>query len=354
MPDKTRMSKELLIEQQNFFKFISNYEYINKNGRLDLEAFCRYLSICFDCDGVLSISKNPRDMYILLINLIGNATEDNSENQKLWVQTQNLVDWTPKVADMYPDGFRTYIHVSALLLVMSDWIYQIGHILMELPESEIDRKYFAWVKKEWTFTFTFINGFHNFFFEYIKKFDKQSIKMRGYSNFEALSLSKRNDIDYDEAITLIKTRNEVYQDVIARIRKAIDAGYYLEAITLEECMISNCVYNYLIAKKRKLNQPTFLDLLKAVINYLNSTKSINANLFVVVNNWRKKRNVAIHGYVSTKTDKLRQSKIGFEEVSEATAKKGIEYCELVNQWYDSESVNFIEHKFDSSIDATLQ
>lgn len=354
MLDKTKMSKELLIEQQNFFNFISNYEYINKDGRLDLEAFCRYLSACFDYDGILSISKNPREMYFLLIELIKKATEGDVKTRKIWVQTQNLIDWTPNVAHMYPDRFRTYIHVSALLKVSNDWIYQIGHLLMELPESDTDRKYFAWVKKEWTFTFAFINGFHNFLFDFIKKLERRLMHKTGYSNFEALSLARQKDIDFNEAVALIKNRNGAYQDAMVRIQKAIDAGYYLEAITLEECMISNCLYNYLEAKNEKLSRPTFRELLELTTKRLKYLKSPEAQLFADINSWRRKRNTAIHGFIKTKTDKLIQSGIGFDETSEATARKGIEYCELVKQWYDSESVNFIEHRFDSSIDATLQ
>lgn len=47
------MDKELLKEQERFYEFIKNYEFINNSGRLDLEAFCVNLSMCFNCDGVL-------------------------------------------------------------------------------------------------------------------------------------------------------------------------------------------------------------------------------------------------------------------------------------------------------------
>lgn len=347
MLEKSKMSKELLIEQQNFFKFITDYEYVNKDGRLDLEAFCRYLSICFDCDGVLKLSPNPRDMYLLLIELIYDVAEDE-KTKKLWVQTQRLIDWTPKVADMYPDGYRTYIHVSALLMVMHDWIYHIGHHLMSLPEDDNDRKYFAWVKPEWTFTFAFINGFHNYFFEFIKKLDKKGVEEGGYSHFEALSMSMRNNVGYDDAAKFIKSRNEAYKDALTRIEKAVESGFYLEAITLEECLISNCIHNFLVAKNEKLKQPTFRELLEFILNKPELLSEGDKNLFVQINKWRKKRNVAIHGFITVKSDMLKQSTITFENQSEETARTGAKYCEQVNSWYVSESVDFISHKFDVS------
>lgn len=126
---------------------------------------------------------------------------------------------------------------------------------------------------------------------------------------------------------LIKTRNEAHQDAVARIQKAIDAGYYLEAITLEECMISNCAYNYLAAQNEKLNQPTFRELLELITKRLKQLKSTEDKLFIEINSWRRKRNTAIHGFIKTKTDNLSQSKVGFDEASEVTARRGIEY------WY---------------------
>ncbi|WP_181939742.1 hypothetical protein [Klebsiella pneumoniae] len=53
------MDKELLKEQERFYEFIKNYEFINNSGRLDLEAFCVNLSMCFNCDGDLRTITSP-------------------------------------------------------------------------------------------------------------------------------------------------------------------------------------------------------------------------------------------------------------------------------------------------------
>lgn len=87
------MDKELLKEQERFYEFIKNYEFINNSGRLDLEAFCVNLSMCFNCDGVLEQSPHPDSVYELLIYLLSNyATKDEMD---LWVQTQKIIDWKP-------------------------------------------------------------------------------------------------------------------------------------------------------------------------------------------------------------------------------------------------------------------
>ncbi|WP_220427477.1 hypothetical protein, partial [Klebsiella pneumoniae] len=94
------------------------------------------------------------------------------DEMDLWVQTQKIIDWKPGHAYMYPNKYRTCIHVAGMVPVLHHWIYNIGHTLMEIPEPDKTGKYFEWVSRDWTFVFTFINGLHEFFYNYLKAFDK--------------------------------------------------------------------------------------------------------------------------------------------------------------------------------------
>lgn len=158
--------------RQSFFDEISNYEYIRQDGQLVLEPFCVYLSHCFGFDGILELSPQPRDVYILLVEMIRDRLGD--EEAKKEIQFQNIADWRPELIYIYPERRMTYIHIGALAMVSHDWIYEIGHCLMGIPEPEESKKYFAWVKEEWLAVYTFINGYHNA----LASFQKQGFRTR--------------------------------------------------------------------------------------------------------------------------------------------------------------------------------
>ncbi|WP_350431744.1 hypothetical protein ABIS04_16315 [Shewanella sp. H8] len=335
------MKKEVLDEQAGFLEFIKNYEYINEQGRLDLEAFCFNLSICFSCDGILDKSPRPIDMYHLLIDLLKNHANNN--DMSLWVQNQKLVDWSPEFERMYPDKYRTCIHIAGLVHVMSYWVYDIGHYLMGIPEPKKIEKYFNWVDSEWIFVHTFINGFHNFFTSFLKKMDEKGVKERGYSLFEALHKSKSSDIDYDKAINELKIRSSAQNKAIKRIDQAISAEFYLEAITLEENLISNCLFNYLKSKNKHFKNPSFQKLLKECKELTNDASEMVDR----VNTWRAKRNTAIHGFVESEINSLSESENEFLSFAKETSIEGRDFCQLICDWYIKQSINFIPTEFET-------
>ncbi|WP_345974056.1 hypothetical protein [Sulfurimonas sp. HSL3-7] len=341
------MENDLLKEQAMFFEFIQNYEYINEQGRLDLEAFCTYLSISFSCDGIQEISPHPKDMYNLLIDILKSYAKN--DEMSLWVQTQNLIDWTPEMAYMYPDKYRTYIHIAGLLYAMPDWIYQIGHFLIQIPESETTGKYFDWVKDEWKFVYTFVDSNHKFFHKFLKDFDSKDIKNKGYSNFEALHLAINNSMDYDDAVDNLISRYEIYNQALSRISNAINDGCFLEAITLEESLITHCFYNFLKAKKVKKVDTSFFKLLETYKKGRFTTKISIATLVDDLNTWRKNRNTSIHGFVTSRDNTFAKSQEQFISFSEETAKKGYLLTLKVIDWYREESVNFIQTDFPKNI-----
>jgi HEPN domain-containing protein len=336
------MNKEMLKEQELFYEFIKHYEYINDNGRLDLEAFCVNLSTCFACDNNLDLSPQPRDIYDLLILMLSDHAK--SDEMSLWVQTQNLVDWEPVHSNIYPNKYRTYIHIAGFIHILPHWIYNIGHTLMDIAEPKTSGKYFAWVKKDWTFVYTFINGLHNFFFNYLKDLDKSTSSKSGCSLFEAFHKSKSSNIDFDKAAENIKRRNDAQKHALERVEKAIVSGFYLEAVTLSECIISNCLYNYLEAKGTTLSSHNLNKLIKLSKDKLNNQLDLMDELDM----WRVQRNKAVHGFVESSVENVTSSQDEFINFSKSAAEKGYELCKKTFEWYLNCAVNFIETDFESS------
>ncbi|MDG3064499.1 hypothetical protein ACFQ4M_00875 [Thauera mechernichensis] len=305
-------------DAQAFLNFISSYEFINDHGRLDLEAFCFYLWGCFEYDGIPSKSPQPRDVYDLLLVHIESAFDEKDFDR--YVQRQRLVDWTPEAAGIYPDKVRTYIHCSALLEVGHDWIYDIGYRLMGVAESAEPAKYFAWVDDEWTYVFTYINRYHNQFFDFLKRMDLRIAEGSGCpSMFEALHHSLTSKTSFDDAHESIQRRREAEANAQERVRQAMASGFFLEAITLQECLISNCLTNYLRAKQRLPKEVSLHSLVQAVLRRGEQLSPATKRLFKDVDVWRQARNTAIHGFVTCQANELANSQDQFLAASEETA-----------------------------------
>ncbi|MGZ0654497.1 hypothetical protein ACWPKS_02730 [Coraliomargarita sp. W4R72] len=342
------MNADDTAKKQVFFDHICNYEYITTDGRLILEPFGVYLSHCFGHDDILNMSPQPKDVYLLLLDMIEDRLGDSGIDH--YVRIVKIKDWEPHMAYIYPEKTMTYIHLSALVELSHDWIYNIGHILMGIPEPSMPIKYFAWAKEEWKAVFTFINGYHNALNLFIKKFDKDNIDNYGCSLLEALHLAKKQDIDYDEATKVLKTRNKSYLDALNRIKDAMNNGYFLEAITLQECLMSNCIYNFLSNTGSKLTRPSFCTLLKVIKKSSATYHEKPIELFSEIDAWRMSRNRSIHGFIVSRSDNLDESGDAFRSLSESTANEGLNLCKQIVSWYKSECVNFVRHEFPTTQD----
>lgn len=338
------MDAEALREREIFFEIIKAYEYVNSDGRLDLEEFCTLLSSCFACDDILAGSPYPRDMYNLLIELLEEVADE--KKMSLWIQHQRLVDWAPEHACVYPDKIRTYIHIAGLLQVYDQWIYHIGHTLMEIPNPVETCKYFEWVNEDWTFVYTFIDGFHNFLANFLKDFDLKTIRDTGFSNFEALHLSIKEDIGYDDAVERLKTRHSAQQENLKRIELSINSGFFLEAIALQECLISNCLYNYIKAYGKKAKGTSFEGLIRTSKQLYKKNSNDIEELFNLLDKWRKNRNRSIHGFVTSRSNDLITTTEKFISLSNKTAQEGKDICERICAWYEKQAVGFIKTKFE--------
>ncbi|WP_036302143.1 hypothetical protein [Methylotenera sp. L2L1] len=336
-----------LKKQQDFLDEIASYKYIEDDGCLLLEPFCVYLSACFNFDGIPEKSPQPVDIYMLLVNMIRERFVADSERH--YIYYKRIIDWSPALAFVYPEKKATCVHLAALVQISHDWIYDIGHILMQIPEPDSPTKYFDWVKEEWVAVYGFINGYHNAFYSFQKEFDRKGIQDKGFSLFEALHLSRYKKIDFDAATELLKTRHESYMAALSRVEQAILDGYFLEAITLQESLISNCLFNYLVNIGTVLDNPSFNRLLKAISKSAVNLDESTILLFKKLDAWRIDRNKSMHGFITATSDSMNQSRQSFERLAETTAKDGKYFCNSVVLWYELECVNFIPHQFQSKI-----
>lgn len=90
-----------------------------------------------------------------------------------------------------------------------------------------------------------------------------------------------------------KIRNNLYTAVISRYKQAMDASYYLEAITLMESLITDrleSALNYYECPSQPSSYPTF----KYSLDQLHKEGIISDGLYSDLDNWRASRNMALH------------------------------------------------------------
>lgn len=339
------MNKIEQMERQEVYDQILNYKYFDENnGTLALEPFCVHLAYYLKFDEIQEKTPEPVVIYFLLLDLIKKFHGNEGLNR--YVKKVKIPNWTSELGMFFPEKTATLIRVGGLIQLSQDWISDIGYKLLGFSEPETPTKYFDWVDEKWIFTFAFINRYHNAFVTFQKEIDRKLIKKSGYSFFEALYLSNNNDRPLIEVTDELKKRNDSYQTALEQIDKAINDKYFLEAISLQECLISHCIFNFLKNSGNKLKNPSFNELIKSIRSTKYSSKRPN-DLFRKVDIWRENRNKSIHGYFTSDNNKFNQSRLDFQNLSSSTAEQGMELSKLIIGWYEFECVNFIKHEFPS-------
>ncbi len=331
------MKTERDSEIETYFEYVKSYRFIDETGWLDLQAFAVHLSNCFACDEILHLSPQPRDVYDLLIAMLSERADDAIEK---WVKRWPVSDWTPEMASMYPDGTTTRIHVAGLILVFCEWIAEIGYGLMEIPFPEDKTpRYNGWAKQEWTFVRTFFDCFHNQFWAFVKDVDRHGSSGKQASVFEALHMAtKASGLSFDEAMERLSHRNRARREAIDRMRLAIEAGFHLEAIALEEAVISNCLHLYCTAKGFSSKEVVLYEMLRTVRR---KASNEDRRMFEEVDRWRRDRNRAMHDFVTSRSEDLAKSRDTLTTRSKATAVKGLSLAKSVCAWYEREAPDFL-------------
>lgn len=93
-----------------------------------------------------------------------------------------------------------------------------------------------------------------------------------------------------------------YREAWTRIKIAQENGFYFEAVTLQESVISDRLHSYFIKTDIVLKRAYFGDLIKKWKELPVITHKQIENLQDAVDLWRSKRNRIIHAFVKTSAD----------------------------------------------------
>jgi hypothetical protein len=99
-----------------------------------------------------------------------------------------------------------------------------------------------------------------------------------------------------------KTKYDLYKEAFARIKSANESNFFLEAVAIQEAIISDRLKSHLghLGKLPKRKRPTLFDLVETWKSENQGRNlEIKINLPELVDQWRVLRNQAVHGLVCT-------------------------------------------------------
>ena len=109
-------------------------------------------------------------------------------------------------------------------------------------------------------------------------------------------MARRERANINENPFVGKLRYELYKKAIVQFNNAIEAGYYLEAITICESLITD----RLESRCSELGQPHSFKNIGALIRKLiqiETDQELQQIIFRDLDNWRENRNTALHEIV---------------------------------------------------------
>ena len=99
-----------------------------------------------------------------------------------------------------------------------------------------------------------------------------------------------------------KVKYDAYKEAFARIKAANESNFFLEAVAIQEAIISDRLKSHLghLGKIPKRNRPTLFDLAETWKSENQGRNlEIKINLPELVDQWRVLRNQAVHGLICT-------------------------------------------------------
>jgi len=131
-----------------------------------------------------------------------------------------------------------------------------------------------------------------------------------------------------------------YMEAWGRIKKSIAHGFYLEAVTLEESIISDRLISYLVRVKAvkpdaKLERQGFANLIKVWKYQVPEPirDSFFTDLQTEIDKWREDRNKVVHGMVKSIPGTDHQDILNFKKEAELIALKGERLAKSLCNWY---------------------
>lgn len=136
-----------------------------------------------------------------------------------------------------------------------------------------------------------------------------------------------------------------YTEAWARIREARRSGFFLEAVTIEESIISDRLTSFLVKtcghdpeskSLRTLNglSNVWLQISKGHLSALNRSGSGVDELHLRLNNWRESRNEVVHGLVKSRVARNGDQIDNFLNRAAFTAHEGSLLAREVSRWVE--------------------
>lgn len=147
-----------------------------------------------------------------------------------------------------------------------------------------------------------------------------------------------------------------YKEAFKRIKSGIKKGYYLEAITIEEGIITDRLISSLYGKGF-INNLTIHNISKGEFSFFKIIKiwekhtkplkiEINKikDLISEVNKFRINRNICIHGLVKSFPGTPTMAVSSFLELAKTTSQEGLLLCRAVDKWHLTEKKKDLKKK----------
>jgi hypothetical protein len=137
-----------------------------------------------------------------------------------------------------------------------------------------------------------------------------------------------------------------YEEAWMRINKSLEAGFFIEAIAIEESIICDRLYSFLFGiKEDKINLRSRFDTL--VIKWKSKVPSpikwddrVGRSLQNAVGEWRDKRNAFIHGIVKSEPGQSPKDINDFIHEGKLAASEGKKLARAVSKWHKQEYDKF--------------
>ncbi|MDU0112284.1 hypothetical protein RT723_04580 [Psychrosphaera aquimarina] len=300
---------------QKFYEFIKNYSFFNE-GRLDVYAFSVYLSECLSRDNKYT-SNNPNLIGQLLIKIVSESPQAPS-----WFQKLTNAEVPQDQFHIYPNGELILLHVTAFIEYIHQFIWTLGEYLQNINKANDDNYYAYWLQSTDVYSYAFLNKLFCDIRGLTKEVDSSGELKAQLQN---IILTKEFEIDVTETLLVKDSITEIAN---ARITKAIKDGYYLEAITLQESIISDKLALFLSHKKKQSDSKSLYELISLCL------KINKLELFSKVDEWRKKRNTTIHGLVRSTPFEKQLAITDFDNLAKDTALQGTNLVKKIQIWFD--------------------
>ena len=325
--------------EDDFASAVAGYDFKLGNGHLEVNTFAAMIRSCMGMDGI-HMPPASHDIIALLEDI---ACDRLPAETPCFGRFQ--VEEVRRDEDVYPAGYCMVIHVAALSRIREFWVWNIG---LQTPGHATDQGmgYMAWIRPEWAHTRTFIQRFHKQCVDIERSADKKAAKELGYSALECLHLSLRDGIDLDAAELRLRVRNAGFRGALARMDLAIVSGFPLEAIAIEESLISSCLHSILIVEGVKRPPSAFSQLLSRFRSAGGHSESFPSGLLDEIDAWRLARNSATHRFVARDLCDPDEGPKDFLEEATETAIVGKGLSMRMTQWFHEESFHFLRTDFD--------